>query len=288
MSYYTCPNCGSNRIFFDYEDGARKCLDCGYVLSESEVDQGPEWYRGPEKHKGRVRAEPSFTLGGTITMPMPYKLGELNQVKRFLRLIKTHKAVSRDSLADVRREVSRIIYSLNLPHSIIEEVVKKYEEARRRRITKGRSVRSVVAACILAVCKNRGIVRCNIKSLAMVSGVTEQEVKRCYSVLLKRGVFRARKVPSPVNFVPMLVDKLKLSPKVLKVACNICNEVKNTKRFQSKAPQGIAAAVVYLAAILCGERRRQEDVARAAEIAVPTLRKNLKKIMCELEITVTI
>ncbi|MEM3845080.1 MAG: TFIIB-type zinc ribbon-containing protein, partial [Candidatus Parvarchaeota archaeon] len=38
-----CPECGSTHLIRDYERGELICQDCGLVIDDSYIDQGPEW-----------------------------------------------------------------------------------------------------------------------------------------------------------------------------------------------------------------------------------------------------
>ena len=38
-----CPECGSTQLVRDYERGELICKNCGLVIDESYIDQGPEW-----------------------------------------------------------------------------------------------------------------------------------------------------------------------------------------------------------------------------------------------------
>ena len=38
-----CPECNSEHLVRDYERGELTCNDCGIVLEDSFIDQGPEW-----------------------------------------------------------------------------------------------------------------------------------------------------------------------------------------------------------------------------------------------------
>src|SRR2546421_12887644 len=71
-----CPECNSGHLAFDYERGELICEECGLVLNDQMIDQGPEWraFDGEESEKG-ARAggpmnynnhdkSPSTTSGG--------------------------------------------------------------------------------------------------------------------------------------------------------------------------------------------------------------------------------
>src|SRR2546428_2076504 len=38
-----CPECGSEHLVRDYARGELVCDSCGLVISESAIDEGPEW-----------------------------------------------------------------------------------------------------------------------------------------------------------------------------------------------------------------------------------------------------
>ena len=40
-----CPECNSGHLSFDYERGELICEECGLVLTDQMIDQGPEWRR---------------------------------------------------------------------------------------------------------------------------------------------------------------------------------------------------------------------------------------------------
>lgn len=51
-----CPQCGSTRLIYDSTRGEIICANCGYVMSEREVDQGAEWRAfTPEEREKRSR-----------------------------------------------------------------------------------------------------------------------------------------------------------------------------------------------------------------------------------------
>ena len=50
-----CSNCGSTHLTRDYERGELVCDECGLVLEEAMIDQGPEW-RAFDAEQGDKRA----------------------------------------------------------------------------------------------------------------------------------------------------------------------------------------------------------------------------------------
>ena len=50
----------------------------------------------------------------------------------------------------------------------------------------------------------------------------------------------------------------------------------------------LAATVTYISSVLMGERRKQADLAKAAGIAISTLRKNVSNVLKNMDIEVYI
>ena len=51
-----CPECGSSHLVQDYERGELVCEDCGLVIDDAYIDQGPEWRAfDPEQREKRAR-----------------------------------------------------------------------------------------------------------------------------------------------------------------------------------------------------------------------------------------
>jgi len=54
-----CPECGSTNLIRSYDRGELTCMDCGLVIDEKIIDQGPEWRAfTPEEKEERVRCAP--------------------------------------------------------------------------------------------------------------------------------------------------------------------------------------------------------------------------------------
>ena len=63
-----CPECGSHHLVRDYERGELLCEDCGLVLDDQFIDQGPEW-RAFDVEQGEKRARTGAPMTYTIRSP---------------------------------------------------------------------------------------------------------------------------------------------------------------------------------------------------------------------------
>jgi transcription initiation factor TFIIB len=66
----------------------------------------------------------------------------------------------------------------------------------------------------------------------------------------------------------------------------ILKEAANRELTSGHGPTGLAAASIYIASILCGERRTQRDVADVAGVTEVTIRNRYKEIAEKLDINI--
>ena len=60
-----CPECNSAHLVRDYERGELVCEECGLVLDDQFIDQGPEW-RAFDAEQGEKRARTGAPMTYTI------------------------------------------------------------------------------------------------------------------------------------------------------------------------------------------------------------------------------
>ena len=154
----TCPECGSVHLVYDEQAGEIVCHDCGLIVEEKMVDTGQDaggQFDKSEK-KGRGGAPISmqkFDKGLTTNVGEIsdiYKL-EAGQTRKFLRLKKWQERVSTSIERNLRlamAELRRVASFLNLPSVVRDEASRVYNYVLQRGLVRGRSMESVIAACI--------------------------------------------------------------------------------------------------------------------------------------------
>ena len=89
-------------------------------------------------------------------------------------------------------------------------------------------------------------------------------------------------IDSPFKYVSNLASTLEISRPTERQAITILEQARKRKALTGKDPRGLAAAALYLACELRGERVVQRNVAKAAETTEVTLRnryRGLKKAL---------
>jgi len=286
-----CPNCGSERIVYDYHTGEVKCSECGYVIEEI-IDTAQEWRAYTEEQRlARARAEPVKAHAQMATL-IGWASGlSAERRSEFARLSRVQILAASDekSIKAGVREIARITAALQLPNQVREEAQRLFVVAQRAGLLRSGGVAAMAAACIMLACREYGLPDPGPR-LFEVSPADRQRVRRCYVELAMLVSGRVRlKPPSPLKYVPMIVSKLGLSPEIQQLAAKIIRAAEAGRVLLGKPPRSIAAASVYLAALICGERgRRRYEIAEAAGITETTLRKRAKELLRRLDIVVQI
>jgi transcription initiation factor TFIIB len=97
------------------------------------------------------------------------------------------------------------------------------------------------------------------------------------------------KIPfsNPIEFVHRFGSELGLLGDAKKTAIDILNMAREQRLTIGKDPKGMAAAAIYVASILTGQRRTQLEIARTARVTEVTVRNRYKEMVDKLGISTT-
>ncbi|MCD6229718.1 MAG: transcription initiation factor IIB [Candidatus Diapherotrites archaeon] len=295
-----CPECKSKSLIRNYEKAEIVCSKCGLVVSDELVDTGPEWraFDADQRDKrARTGGPMKYTRlnKGLVTEIDRYawdarggKISAGTQAQMY-RLRKWHKRASISSsmernLAIALSELERMSSFLKLPNNIRESAALLYRKAVEKGLIRGRLIESVVASIIYTECRKYGVPR-TLDEVAEASGLTRKEIGRTY-----RFISRELKInvplTNPVNYIPRFASALGLSGEVQEKARIILENAVNKGLISGRGPTGVAAAAVYIAGVLMGERRTQKEVADVAGVTEVTIRNRYRELKKELDIDV--
>lgn len=289
-----CPDCGGTKFIEDATRGERYCAKCGAIIKEDIVDRGQEWRAFDSEQMSR-RARGGAPLTFTkhdkgLTTEIGKGLGELYKVPakkraQYYRLTKWHKRLikSKDrNLSFALSELQRIISFLNLARPVHERIARYYEQAVNKGLVRGRSIESVVAAITYAVSREFGSPR-TLEEISEASGVEKREIGRTYRYIARELGIRI--LPAdPVTYVPRFCSMLGLSDKVQAKSIEILKKAKKYDITSGKGPTGVAAAAIYVACVLSGEKRTQREVADIVGVTEVTIRNRYKELIEKLGI----
>ena len=295
-----CPECKSDKVRRDPDRGEMICNNCGLVLGEDEVDFGKEW-RSFDADSGDQRNRTGSPMKyvklnkGLVTMIdrrgtdlRGNKLSSKSRAQMY-RLIKWHKRASistsmQRNLSIALTELRRVASYLNIPESLVEAAALLYRKTVKKGLIRGRLIEAVVAAVLYTVCRTYHVPR-TLNEMAEASGLTKKEIGRTYRFLV-RELKLDIPLTNPVHYIPRFASELNLSGEVQEKGRQILEEAIDKGLISGRGPTGVAAAAVYIAGLLRGERRTQKEVANVAGVTEVTIRNRYRELKKRLDIDV--
>ena len=289
-----CPECGGINLILNREKGEVICKDCGLVIEDKMVDFGQEWREfdsdGAQKQR-RTGAPMTYTqfdqgLGTEVGRKEDlFRLGSRDRDK-FFRLRKWQYRIStaiERNLKLALAELKRVSSYLKLPRSVEEESARIYTMAVQRGLVRGRSMESVVAGALYAACRRHDVPR-TLDELSEASGIEKKEIGRTYRFVTRELGINI--LPSnPADYIARFASALKLSAEAQSKSIDILESAQKAELTSGRGPTGIAAAALYVSALINGEKRTQREVADVAGVTEVTIRNRYKELLDKLKLT---
>jgi len=288
-----CPECGGINLFWNKERGEIICKECGLVLEDKMVDFGQDWrsFDGDDAAKKRRTGAPmTYTeydqgLGTEVGQKGDlFKLSGKDRNK-FFRLRKWQYRIStaiERNLKLALAELKRVGSYLKLPKSVEEEAARIYTLAVQRGLVRGRSMESVVAGALYAACRRHEVPR-TLDELSESSGIEKKEIGRTYRFVTRELGISI--LPSnPADYIARFSSALKLNAETQSKAIEILESAQKAELTSGRGPTGIAAAALYVSALIHGEKRTQREVADVAGVTEVTIRNRYKELLDRLKL----
>jgi transcription initiation factor TFIIB len=295
-----CPYCNSTNIIIDHQKAEVSCASCGSVLDESQMDLGPEWnaYDKEQRDKrARVGAPLTNTISdrGLVTtidwrdkdiygrnIPESNK-AQIHRLRKWNKRLRISGAGERN-LAFALSELDRESSSLGIPRSVREDAAVIYRSAAKKNLIRGRSIEGVVAACVYTACRRCNIPR-TLDEVSEVSRISKKQIGKTYRFLARELKIKLRPT-SPIDYISRFGSKLGLSGEAQSKAVQIIKQSIENGLSSGKGPTGIAAAALYIASVLLGEKKTQRQVAEIAGVTEVTIRNRSKELSEHMNIVI--
>lgn len=297
-----CPDCGGSSIVQDFTRGDSICSDCGTVLDEQIIDDGPEWraFNSAERSKrSRVGSPTSLTVHDKgLSTQIGYenrdaygrklsakRRSQMHRLRKWNTRARIHSSTDRN-LAQAMSELDRLSSQLGLPKSVKETSSVIYRLAIKQQLIRGRSIEAMIAAAAYAAARQRRVPR-TLDEVAQHSRISKKELGRCYRLMLQELKL---KIPlaAPSDYITRFAADLKLTGTTARRAIKLVTEAKHAGLTAGKDPTGLAAAALYISGIVEGERRTQREIAEAATVTEVTVRNRYKELVKNLDISMSI
>ena len=295
-----CNYCNASKFVTDSVIGEIACSNCGYVISENAEDRGLE----RKLISGTIdttRTGPGLTLkrhdlglNTIIGIQNKDSIGKPLSVKStqvFSRLRKwdnrTHTKNSADrNLKVALQEFDKVQSRLGLSDPVIERASLFYRKAIERNLIRGRTVKSIAAACLYASCRDLECSR-TLNEMAIQFVIQRKELARAYRILFRELGFTVA-VVDPIKSINKIASKINISEKTVRKAMQILDAVQNAGIIAGKNPEIIAATAIYAACVITGESKSQITIAESAGTSTVSIRNRIQEFKIKLDLFSTL
>lgn len=295
-----CPSCGSTHLSKDYSRAELVCENCGLVIDAEIMDHGPEWRAFDSEQrekKARTGSPMTYTihdkgLSTTIGWQNRDSYGKSIPTRNRAQLYRLRKWHTRTRISDGTERnlaialsaLDRMSSTLSLPRNVRETAAMIYRKAVRNKLIRGRSIEGVTAAVLYAACRQCNVPR-TLDEISKTANIPRKEIGRNYRNISHK--LRLKLLPTvPQDYVSRFCSALKLSNDVQIKTMDILKKANNMELTSGRGPTGLAAASIYIASVLCGERVTQREVADVAGVTEVTIRNRYKELAKKLDIDV--
>lgn len=304
-----CSACESSLID-DTANGEIICSGCGIVVAEQMEDHGPEVKstRLEDKMKlARATGQTTYSqhdLGIATEISIGTKdfsgksinseiASQMNNLRKWQKRVRISSSRDR-RLSNVLGKISEVSQNCSLPKNVVETASKIYRSLDSKHIqVKGKSVLSISAAVIYLACKQCAIVRSLEEIIQATTPMKEAKAKvKLASRYYRTLVMELGTVTAPVitmdKYISKIANMTNTDTRVERLALEIAVKTKNRSITDGKAPNGIAAAYLYVSSILLGQSILQRDVSSVSGVTEVTIRNRCKEILSNSKLKLTL
>lgn len=294
-----CPECDSAHIVRDYKRGEVTCRNCGLVVDDQVIDQGPEWRAfDSEQNERRARGGAPMTVmihdKGLSTdigwgsrdiygNNVPTKnRSQVYRMRKWQNRTRASNSADRN-LAQALNELNRLASKIGLHRQVREEAAMLYRRAVQDNLVRGRSVEGVAAAALYGACRRCEVPR-TLSEITQASRASKKEVGRTYRYISRELKLNLQPA-SPAVYIIRFCRELELPGYVESAAINILNQAIEAELTSGRGPTGVAAAAIYIASVVYDQRKTQKTIADTVGVTEVTIRNRYKELAKNLDIT---
>jgi transcription initiation factor TFIIB len=262
------------------------------------MDKGPEWRAFTQEEKAsrsRVGVPTSYSVHdkGLSTaigrvdrdafgrkLPLSTRL-QMWRLRKWQIRSRVHSSVDRN-LAQAMAELDRLSDKVYLPGSVKEKAAVTYRKALDKGLVRGRSIAAIAAASLYAACRTTSTPR-TLREISEASLVDKKDVARCYRLLLRELDIKMP-IANPLTYISKIAERTGISGRTQGLAIKLLRDAKRKRAAAGKDPMGLAAAALYIACLMKGEKKTQKDIAEAAGVTEVTVRNRYKTLKKQLGI----
>ena len=288
--------CKTYPVITDAERGEMLCGGCGLVLVQNIADLSHE-SQGytQEQFMSQARTGPALSLtmhdkglstvignnvdstGRPLSSKTKLAFGRLRQWD------KRSKSRTTSALSKAFTLLNAMKTKLAIPDNVVEEAAYIYRKAASAKLTRGRTMASLVAAALYAACRETNTPR-TLDDIAEVGNIERRSLSRDLRTLILKFNLKLDQY-NTASFIVKISNNLNLREKTKRDALSIFKRSEDENITSGKHPVALAAASLYLACIINGEKISQKKFAKTAGVSDVTIRTRATLIKKTLGLT---
>ena len=155
-------SCSESIIITDFETGEIICQNCGRILQEKITDAKKEDREFTQQHMPTSLTIHDMGLStvigksnhDSVGKPLGYEMKQSIKRMRLWDSQSQAKTTSERNLRIALYEMLKLKEKLALSDSVIERAAYFYRKAAKARLVRGRTIKSIVGACMYAACRD--------------------------------------------------------------------------------------------------------------------------------------
>jgi transcription initiation factor TFIIB len=215
-------------------------------------------------------------------------------------------------LSNVLTKINETCSAMSLPKLLIETAAMLYRNYESMQEAKGKSIACMAAATIYLACKKCRVVR-SLEEIVAATGITEDDrsnvklASKYYRMMvMEMSAFsdvsvtthdklqqhpQQQKISVTMaidHYISKLSNMAKIDTKVERLAIDIAHKTNDHMLADGKAPNGLAAAYIYISSLLLGINILQRDVSSLSGVTEVTIRNRCKDMLTGFKLTITV
>lgn len=286
--------CKTYPIITDSERGEMFCGGCGTVLVQNILDSNESNGYSQEDFMRLSRTGPATSLtmydrglssiigankdssGNALTNKTKYEF------KRLRTLDQRSKSRSTATLSKAFTLLNGIKTKIGIPDNVVENAAYIYRKISSAKLTRGRTMASLVSASLYAACRENNIPR-TLDDIATAGNIERRILSRDLRTIMKKLGLKLNQYDTS-SFISKISNNMNLKEKTKRDAFNILKRCELKEITAGKHPVAQAAASLYIACIINNEKISQKKFADASGVSDVTIRNRVVFIKKHLKL----
>ena len=275
--------CKTYPAITDSERGEIVCGGCGLILLQNMADTSYEnnGYNSEDFMKlARTGPASSLTMhdkglstvigtnkdssGNSLSSKTKY---EFNRLRTWDQRSKSRKTAS---LSKAFTKLHGMKTKLGIPNNVVESAAYIYRKAVSAKLTRGRTMNSLISASLYAACRENNIPR-TLDDIAKAGNVERRILSRDLRTIIKKLELNLNQYDT-ASFISKISNNMNLKEKTKRDAFEILARSEKEQITAGKHPVAQAAASLYISCIMNGEKISQKKFAVESGVSDVTIR----------------